>query len=333
LALAQANHVLAKCRQAFPGLAFELNIVKTTGDKLQTASLANPQATLPKGLFTKELEVALLNGDADLAVHSLKDLPTDLPPGLVLGAVGKRADVRDVWIYRDAEQVKQRERDAEVVEWSPGQPQRRGFRPGLAPAAFPAGTVVATSSTRRQAQVRHLRPDFALTEIRGNVPTRLHKLAEADDFDVTILAAAGLERLQYVIRPNGRLTGKDVPPGLFATRLDPELMLPCVGQAAIGIEVREGDERLLALCPKLNHFNTRQAVVAERAFLHALGGGCQSPVAAYAVVLGHQVHLRAQVFDGAHLHSGEDTEVVQKAEELGRRLGCHLKTSIARTSS
>src|SRR5882762_4136008 len=126
LALAQANSVLAQCRAAFPKLQFELKIIKTTGDKLQTASLAQEGKTLPKGLFTKELEVALLKHQADLAVHSLKDLPTELPAGLKLGAVGKRADVRDALIYRDAKYLRAEEAKETVAEWSPGQSERRG---------------------------------------------------------------------------------------------------------------------------------------------------------------------------------------------------------------
>src|SRR5512143_3780471 len=131
LALAQANMVLAQCRAAFPKLTFELKIVKTTGDKLQTASLAKEGQSLPKGLFTKELEIALLKHRADLAVHSLKDLPTGLPAGLRLGAVGKRADVRDVLLYRDASYLRTAEADQDPVEWSPGQSARRGFKPKL----------------------------------------------------------------------------------------------------------------------------------------------------------------------------------------------------------
>src|SRR5256884_2198533 len=131
LALAQANAILAQCRAAFPKLAFELKIIKTTGDKLQTASLAQEGKTLPKGLFTKELEVALLKHRADLAVHSLKDLPTELPAGLRLGAVGKRADVRDVLIYRDREFLRRAEADRTSADWIPGQSQRRGFAPKL----------------------------------------------------------------------------------------------------------------------------------------------------------------------------------------------------------
>src|SRR2546427_5986645 len=150
LALAQANMVLAQCRAAFPRLTFELKIIKTTGDKLQTASLAQESKALPKGLFTKELEVALLKHKADLAVHSLKDLPTELPAGLKLGAVGKRADVRDVLIYRNAEFLSSRlsTPNSQSLEWTPGQSERRGFKPKLAIKDFPAGPTGATSSTR-----------------------------------------------------------------------------------------------------------------------------------------------------------------------------------------
>src|SRR5882724_8473469 len=153
LALAQANVVLAQCRAAFPRLSFELKIIKTTGDKLQTASLAKEGESLPKGLFTKELEVPLLKHQADIAVHSLKDLPTELPAGLTLGAVGKRADVRDVLIYRDAEYLRTEEAKASLEEWSPGQSKRRGFQHKLALMDLPRGTTVATSSTRRKSQL------------------------------------------------------------------------------------------------------------------------------------------------------------------------------------
>jgi hydroxymethylbilane synthase len=159
LALAQANNVLAQCRAAFPKLQFELEIIKTTGDKLQSASMAKPDASLPKGLFTKELEVALLEHRADVAVHSLKDLPTDLPAGLKLGAVGKRADVRDVLIYRDAGHLTQHA-SRDPLDAPPGQPERRGFKPHITLANLPKGATVATSSTRRRAQLLDLRPDL-----------------------------------------------------------------------------------------------------------------------------------------------------------------------------
>src|SRR6266702_3297825 len=153
LALAQANAVAAQCRAAFPKLVFELKIIKTTGDKLQTASMAQEGKSLPKGLFTKELEIALLKHRADLAVHSLKDLPTELPAGLKLGAVGKRADVRDVLIYRDAEHLCAEEAKETVAEWTPGQSQRRGFGPKISITELPQGATVATSSPRRKAQL------------------------------------------------------------------------------------------------------------------------------------------------------------------------------------
>src|SRR5258708_38525343 len=175
LALAQANMILAQCRSAFPGLQFELKIIKTTGDKLQTASLAQEGTTLPKGLFTKELEVALLKHQADLAVHSLKDLPTELPAGLKLGAVGKRADARDVLIYRDAEYLRAEEAKKDATEWSPGQSQRRGFRAKLSLKDLPPGATIATSSTRRKAQPLAHRPDLKVVQIRGNAVTHLEQ--------------------------------------------------------------------------------------------------------------------------------------------------------------
>jgi len=325
LALAQANLVLAQCRAAFPKLRFELKIIKTTGDKLQTASLAQSGKTLPKGLFTKELEVALLKHRADLAVHSLKDLPTDLPAGLTLGAVGKRADVRDVLIYRDADYLCAAEADQAAAEWSPGQSARRGFKPGLAVKDLPPGAVVATSSTRRQAQLLTLHPRLKVTELRGNVVTRLRKLAERPELDATVLALAGLTRLNFRVTPQGRLEGDAVPDGLLATVLDTDVMLPCVGQGAVGIEVREHDERIAAICERLNHFNTRQCVLAERAFLAAMGGGCQSPVAAYAEAIGTQLHMRALSFVGGPLRRARGKRPLTEALDLGQQLAAELK--------
>src|SRR5215831_11178088 len=148
LALAQSNMIAAECRRLFPGLRFELKIIKTTGDKLQKASMANVEGGLPKGLFTKELEVALLKGHADIAVHSLKDLPVDLPAGLVLAATPKREDVRDVLIYRDAAFLKkQGERIKESTDRSPGQSELCGFKPRMKLKDFPKGATIATSST------------------------------------------------------------------------------------------------------------------------------------------------------------------------------------------
>jgi len=319
LALAQANSILAQCRAAFPALDFQIKIFKTTGDKLQTASLAD--ANLPKGLFTKELEVALLNRQADLAVHSLKDLPTDLPPGLILGAAGKREDVRDILIFRDA---------------AKSLAGKRGFKPGTTLAQLPAGAVIATSSTRRSAQVLERRPELRVVPIRGNVPTRLSKVAEQAEMDAVILAAAGLGRLKYEIRPDGKLVadvrqadnaGPELyaPENLLATRLELDEMLPCVGQAAIGIEIREADPELARICEKLNHPHTFQCVTAERAFLRAMGGGCQLAVAACAEVIGEEIWMRAVSFLGARPQRTEVHGKIGAAEELGRQMAVRLR--------
>lgn len=308
LAMAQANMVLAQCRAAFPHLAFEIKIIKTTGDKLQTASLAQEGKVLPKGLFTKELEVALLNGQADLAVHSLKDLPTELPTGLMLGAVGKRADVRDVLIYRDAAHT-----------------TRRGFGPHLKVKDLPAGAVVATSSTRRKAQLLEHNHGLKTPDIRGNVATRMQKVADQAELDATVLALAGLSRLNFQIMPEGTILGDAVPNGLFASILDTETMLPCVGQGAIGIEIRENDERIAAVCKHLDHYNTHQCVLAERAFLAGMGGGCQSPVAAYADVSGENLHMRALSFASGPVRRAEARRPIKEALELGRHLAAELK--------
>lgn len=325
LALAQANMVLAQCRAAFPKLHFELKIIKTTGDKLQTASLAQEGKSLPKGLFTKELEVALLKHKADLAVHSLKDLPTELPAGLKLGAVGKRADVRDVLIYRDESWLRAAEADKHSVEWSPGQSLLRGYEPKMTIEAFPGGAVVATSSTRRRAQLLARNPNLKVPDIRGNVVTRMQKLAEKAELHATVLALAGISRLNFRVTPEGRLEGDAVPDGLLATILEPDVMLPCVGQGAIGIEIRENDERLAAICERLNHFNTFQCVTAERAFLAAMGGGCQSPVAAYAEVIGERLRMRALSFASGPLRKSEATRPIKDPVELGQMLAAELK--------
>jgi porphobilinogen deaminase len=324
LALAQANFILAECRQKFPRLRFELKIIKTTGDKLQSASMARIDSNLPRGLFTKELEVALLKHRADLAVHSLKDLPTELPAGLKLGAVTKRADVRDVLIYRDETFLRAQENDSSA-DWTPGRAQRRGFKPKMALKDFPPGAVVATSSTRRKAQLLAHRPDFQAVEIRGNVITRLNKLAENAAIDGLLLAAAGLERLNFRITAGGKLQGDAVPDGLLATVLEAEVMLPCVGQGALGIEIREADERLATICERLNHFNSLQCTTAERAFLSAMGGGCQSPVGAYAEVVGEQLRLRAVSFIGGHVQRAEKKLPLPKAVELGQAIALELK--------
>ena len=307
LALAQANTVLGLCQAAFPGLSFELRIIKTTGDKLQTASLASSE--LPKGLFTKEIEDALVRGEADLAVHSLKDLPTELPSGLTLGAVLPRADVRDVVIHKGAAPA------------------------GLALALpiLPHGASVASSSTRRKAQLHHLRPDLNIVPIRGNVGTRLRKLTEQQELAATILAAAGLKRLGFEMRADGRLIGPPatpVPDGVLARPMEPEEMLPCVGQAAIGIEVRQNDARINPVSQALNHAETMHCVTAERAFLTGMGGGCQLAVAAYAKLDAGQVWMRAISFLSEAPVRGETRGPATEAETLGRLLAVKLSQAL-----
>ncbi|HEY0552125.1 MAG TPA: hydroxymethylbilane synthase [Verrucomicrobiae bacterium] len=301
LALAQANLTLAQCQAAFPGEAFEIAIIKTTGDKLQTASLAS--ANLPKGLFTKELETALINGEADIAVHSLKDLPTELPAGLKLGAVSKRADVRDVLIIRRGPALN-------------SQLSTLNF---LSP-----GATVATSSTRRRAQLLDLRPDLNIVPIRGNVGTRLRKLAEQSELDAIVLAAAGLERLHFRNGDSAEISGADVPPGLHATAIPVEQMLPCVGQAALGIEIRENDSRIGRICAALNDASTFACVTAERAFLRGMGGGCQLAVGAYGEIMGEQLRLRAISFLGAKPIRGERTDLISEATTIGAQLAREL---------
>lgn len=318
LALAQANMILAQCRTAFPNQTFDLKIIKTTGDKLQTASLAS--AELPKGLFTKEIEEALLSHEGDLAVHSLKDLPTELPPGLKLGAVTQRADVRDVIVYRDLEFMVNH-----VDSTKPVNQSQRGYRPWLSLRALPHGAVVATSSTRRAAQVQEQRPDVKVVPIRGNVGTRLRKIAEQSELDVTILAAAGLQRLGYSISSAGQLLGYDIPPGLGATALSIGEMLPCVGQAAIGIEIRENDPRLEAVCATLNHSETLAAVTAERAFLSAMGGGCHLAVAAFAQINGTELRVRGVSFLDRQPRRGDVRGPADSAASLGNQLAAQLK--------
>jgi len=326
LALAQANLIAAQCRAAFPRLRFELKIIKTTGDKLQKASMAKTDPSLPKGLFTKELEVALVKGQADLAVHSLKDLPTDLPSGLILAATPKREDVRDVLIYRSADFLaRQKETINAQKEWSPGQSDLRGYKAHLKLKDFPKGATIATSSTRRKMSLLAARPDFKIVEIRGNVTTRMQKVAERGELDATVLALAGLTRLNFKINADGTISGDAVPDGLLASVLDLEVMLPCVGQGAIGIEIRADDERISKIVERLNHFNTFHAVTAERAFLRGMGGGCQSPVGAHAEISGDQISLKAISFRDETVKRGEGKRPIAEAAVLGEELAVQLK--------
>jgi len=341
LALAQADQVRSNLRAAFPAERFELEVLRTAGDGLQAAAPAGSVEPLPaKGWFTKELEVALLEGRADLAVHSLKDLPTGLPDGLMLAAICPRADVREVLLYRDGATVAT-QRDP-LAEWSPGRRQRSGFGRGLRPEHLPAGAVVATGSSRRAALLKALRPDLSVVPIRGNVGTRLGRLLQEDRIDATLLAAAGLARLRYELSPTGALrldprlgsaqrAGCEPPPaGILGTILEPEAFLPAVGQGAVALEVRRGDPEIGPIASVLDHFNTRQAVLAERAFLRAMGGGCRSPIAGYARVIGHRLHLRVAVFDDGVGRFADDTAPVREAERLGIGLAERLLAGGAR---
>ncbi|MBN2505148.1 MAG: hydroxymethylbilane synthase [Verrucomicrobia bacterium] len=305
LALAQARLVLAQCQTAFPHLRFHLRRIQTAGDKLRSASLADPGAA--RGFFTKAIEVALLHRSADLAVHSLKDLPTELPPALILGAVTARADVRDVLVLACRSALARR-RHSLHAPWE----------------TLPGGAVVATSSTRRRAQMLALRPDLNVVPLRGNVGTRLRKLAASREFAATLLAAAGLERLGIRIRPGGQLAGPGVPPGLCAVPVDPEAMLPAVGQAALGIEVRADNASARAVCARLDHPATHACVSAERAFLRAMGGGCHLAVAAYATVEHHRLRLRAVSFLGGAPRRAEECAAIEEAETLGRAVAQKL---------
>lgn len=310
LALAQANTVLAECRSAMPSATFELRIIKTTGDKMQTGAMGGNDQ-VPKGLFTKELETALLAGEADLAVHSLKDLPTEIPSGLILGGVSQRADARDMLIFRDARVARE--------------PKFRGLSPFGGVQDLPPAAIVATSSTRRQAQLLELRPDLKLVPIRGNVGTRLQRLHERSELDALVLAAAGLARLHIVRGEQGTLRGPGVPDGLIGVPFSFAEMIPCVGQAALGYEIRQEDPQMMELCQRLTHIETRQCVVAERAFLHAMGGGCLSPVAAHAQAEGGQLRMRAVSYRDGVTSRAEEALPMSEAEALGKLVAERLR--------
>jgi hydroxymethylbilane synthase len=276
LALWQANHVADALRRADPGRAVELVHIQTAGDVVRDVPLAQLGGD---GAFTKEIQRALRAGRVDVAVHSLKDLPTFAVDNLVLAAVPPRGPAGDALVSR----------------------RHRSF------AELPAGAAVATSSLRRRAQALHRRPDLRLVDIRGNVETRLRKLAE-QDLDALILAQAGLVRLGL----GGHIT----------EILNPSWMLPAVGQGALGLECRADDAGTLALLRPLDDPPTRQAVLAERALLRGLGGGCQVPVGAATVVQDVELTLRGVVIrpDGGRRVEGRVAGPLAAAAELGGQL-------------
>ena len=241
LALAQTKQVMAQLAAACPGRTFELRLIKTQGDRLSEAEMRPLGGMLSKGLFTAELERGLRDGEIDLAVHSLKDLPTAPAEGLTLAAIPIRADARDVLITRGAASLDD----------------------------LPVGAVLATGSPRRAAQIRAARRDLITEPIRGNIDTRLRKFRDRPELAGIVLAAAGLERL----RPDLR--------GLTATPIPITTMLPAPGQGALALQTRAEDQGILEMARTIHDATTAYAVAAERSFLHALGGGCQLPIAAY----------------------------------------------------
>ena len=281
LALWQANHISALLRAR--GHEVEIEIIHTTGDKITDVALAKVGT---KGMFTKEIEEALAAGRVDLAVHSLKDLPTELPAGFEIAAITERQDPRDAFcsrLYASFQELPQRAR-------------------------------VGTSSLRRQAQLKAVRPDLDIHPLRGNVDTRLRKL-EQGEYDAIILASAGLKRL-------GRTE-------LIKQIIPAEVMCPAAGQGALGIEIREGDAKTRELLAFLNDSNARAATTCERALLNSLGGGCQVPIGAFAEIRidekkSGRLHLESIVADPDGSKLLRDSRDGDDPEELGNQAGAAL---------
>lgn len=278
LAMWQAEHVAARMIAA--GAAVELLPMVTQGDRILDVPLAKIGG---KGLFVKELEAAMLEGRADLAVHSIKDVPMALPAGLSIAAILTREDPRDAFVSN-----------------------RHGTL-----AALPPGARVGTSSLRRQCQIRAMRPDLELLDLRGNVNTRLARL-DAHHYDAIVLAAAGLRRLGMAAR--------------IAEALEPGMLLPAVGQGAIGIEIRDDDRELHALLGALHDADTARCVLAERALNRALQGGCQVPIAAHATLEGATIRLRALVgaVDGTRILHAGGSGPRDAPEQLGESVAAQL---------
>ncbi len=286
LALWQAEHVADALRTAHPDLHIEILGMSTQGDKLLDTPLAKIGG---KGLFVKELEARMLAGDADIAVHSMKDVPVELPQGLHLPVIMQREDPRDAFVSNHYARLDE----------------------------LPEGSVVGTSSLRRQCQLTDRRPDLQIKPLRGNVNTRLRKLDEGE-YNAVILAAAGLIRLGFGER--------------IRTTLDPADSLPAIGQGAVGIECRSDDARVNALIAPLHHTDTTDRVHAERAFNARLEGGCQVPIGGHAVLKGDQLWLRGLVgkVDGSEIIRGEIHGPREQAEALGVALAEELLARGAR---
>lgn len=278
LAVWQAEYVAARLRILHPGIEVSLQFFVTQGDRVQDKPL--PQIG-GKGLFTAELEAALIAGEVDLAVHSLKDLPTDLAPEFAIGAIPERASVHDALISRA----------------------------GVKLAQLPLGATVGTSSLRRSAQLKAVRPDLQIESLRGNVPTRVQKALAADgSYDAIVLAEAGLDRLNMAES--------------ITEIIPPDVMLPAPAQGALGVQCRTNDQIGLEILAGLDHLPTRQVVEAERAFLNALDSGCRLPVAALAQIEGDTLKLTGRVIslDGSEMITVEASASVNDGAQLGRDL-------------
>ena len=281
LALWQAEWIKGQLQELDPSLEIELNKIKTTGDKILDVPLAQVGG---KGLFVKEIEEALLRGEADLAVHSMKDVPTELPESLHLSTITKREDPRDAFIA-----------GKEIKNFS----------------ELPNGANIGTSSLRRICQLLNKRPDLKITQLRGNVDTRIRKLEEGE-FDAIILATAGVKRL-----------GREEK---ITEKLPVDVSLPAIGQGAVGIECRRDDEFTNNLLKSLDHYETSVCVRAERAFLKKLEGGCQVPIAAYAQLKDGEIVIEGLVgsIDGKILLKDNLRGSPENAESLGTELAENL---------
>ncbi len=284
LALVQTYWVKEQLQQYFPDINFEIHTMSTQGDNILDVALAKIG---DKGLFTKELELGILNHEIDFAVHSLKDLPTNLPTGLVLGAVTERENPADAVVFH--EKYKDRQLDT-----------------------LPAEAVIGTSSLRRLAQLRHKFPDFTFKDVRGNLNTRLAKL-DNGEYDALILAAAGLQRLGMSNRINQILTT--------------EISLYAVGQGALGIECRADDAEILSLLKAIEHIPTRDRTIAERAFLRELEGGCQVPIGVSTQLDKNTLTLTGLVasIDGQQVVKDTVTGAAESAQNLGIELAQKLR--------
>lgn len=308
LALWQTEHVAAQLLAIVPDLDVKVKKIKTQGDVVRDRPLWQvPRES--RGFFVKEIENALLAGEIDLAVHSLKDVPTELPAGLALGAILKRADPRDALVVRGG---------PAHLPWQLA-PTEFAVGNGGALSALPAGACVGTGSLRRRAQLLAARPDLEVAHLRGNVDTRLRKLRDGQ-YDAVVLAVAGLDRLGL----NGRRAH-------VVHRLSFAVMLPAPAQAALALQCRADDAATLALLRPLHHRSTGVAVTAERAFLNGLSSGCSAPVAAYALECSHNggsngggliLKLRGLVasLDGRQVVRVSAEGALQEPEELGYRL-------------